>query len=198
VLAQRMYGFGQRHGIEFVYFIDPGGDDDAAALPLPDYIRQQALCYDIAALYDRLSTEHFDHVMHFLSSDIRFTQLIRAALSVPGYVYVGNEGYHDTVALLAERGMISPAQAEVEERAFEMARDAKGFATPTIVASAKGIIAERHVRKRLDKTLQAFAMDIPVLEVPECSVVNFDANALVLQRDIYGQIFAFMEDKHGR
>jgi len=195
VFAQRMHGYGQQQGIEFVYFIDSGGDDDIAAPVLADYVRQLALCYDIAVLYDKLATEHFDAVLHFPSNDPRFTQLLRAALSVPGYVYISQQGYHDVVALLAEKGMISASQASVEGQAYALAQEAKAFETPTLLTAATGIIVEKPVRGVLDKAVHAFGITAPVVDVPASAQVNHGPRALERQRHVYQQIFAFMEGK---
>lgn len=195
VFAQRMAGYGLQAGIEFVYFIDAGGDDDITATILPDYVRYTSLCYDIGEFYSRIKEEKFDDVIYFLCADTRFPQLIRAALSVPGYAYVGNEGYHDTILKLVERGMISESQALVENRLFAEARKAHTLETPSIIAAMKGIIVERHVAAMLEKTRKQYGMTMPVLKIPECSIINFDADAQRYQRDIYGQLFAFIQGK---
>lgn len=195
VLAQRMYGYGLQAGIEFVYFIDPGGDDDITATVFPDYVRALALCYDIGRFYERTEVDKFDEIIYFLSGDVRFAQLIRAALSVPGYVYIGNEGYHETIARLAEYGMISEQQVAVEHQIYESTHRVHGFESPSLIASADGIIVEKHVAPKLAKTLKLYDLQVPTLTVPECSVVNFDAKAEQYQRDIYGQIFAFIGGK---
>lgn len=196
VFAQRMYGYGLQYGIEFVYFIDPGGDDDVTAEVLPDYIRSLALSYDIESIYEKLREDHFDGVLHFMSSDTRFVHLVRAALSIPGQVYIGNKGYHETIKILKERNMISDSQAAVEDRLYDKAHAKQAFETVSIIAGAQGIIVEKHIRRLLTKALHLFELDAPpTLEVPECSVVNFDAHAVNLQPKVYAQVFSLITGK---
>lgn len=192
VFAQRMYGYGLQHGVEFVYFIDPGGDDEVGATVLADYIRATALCYDVRDIYQKLAQEKFDGVVHFLSGDARFGHALRAALSVPGYVYVGSEGYLPTIEAMAAAQVISPAQFDTEQQLYALAHKKRAFQTPSVLATAKGVIAERHVQKQVQKALDLCGNRAEVLEIPACAVVNFDRNARQNQEDVYRQVIAFI------
>lgn len=195
VFAQRMYGYGLQAGIELVYFIDPGGPDDPTETVLPDYIRSLALVYDIAAVYEKLPELRPSATLHFLANDKRFAKLLRAQLSLPGYTYIGNEGYQAVIEEMAVQGMLSSSQQEAEARLGEAAKRLGGFETPSVLAQAKGVIVERHARRSLEKTLKGFGLHMPLLEVPECEMVNFGPHALGMQKDIYGQLFTFIERK---
>jgi glycosyltransferase involved in cell wall biosynthesis len=195
VFAQRMYGHGLRVGIEFVYFIDPGGDDVIGDTVLPDYIRGIARCYDIDSLYDRLTQESFAEVVHFLSDDTRFIKLLRAALSTQGYIYIGNRDYSATIRALSEFGMQSTKQMEATTQLSNLVAGAHLFHSPALFGAAKGIVTEKHLSSDTKKTLKVFDLDTPTLQVPECSIVNFGNKRRSTQTQVYSEVLAFLEGK---
>jgi glycosyltransferase involved in cell wall biosynthesis len=196
VFAQRMFGYARRENIELVYFIDPGGDDDPTATILSDYVRSVALTYDIKDFLLQSREQKFDEVISFLSSDTRFPYLMRYTLGLDnGYVYVGNEGYRALIEQLADRQMISADQAVAEAQLYEQARAAGAFETVSVLGRSKGVIVEKHVTKRLRKALELFNLTVQCLELPECSIINFDRDAVELQPKAYHQVLSFIEGK---
>lgn len=192
VFAQRMYGYAQREGMELVYFIDPGGDDEIGAPLLPDYIRWLALCYDIDAAYSKLRDESFDGVIHFMKSDERFSKLLRASMSIPGYVYVADDGYANSIQLLQGKGMISQSQAQAESLIAERCRQQQAFEAVSVIAAAKGIIAERPRVKSVERALRAFGVDVPCVEAEPCAAVNNGEQVHAKQQRAYGELLAFI------
>lgn len=180
-LAQRMYGYGLQHGIEFVYFLDPAGDDEIGHTILADYIRGIAECYDIRDLEKQLKLQKFVSIVHFTTDDVRFTAQMHAVLAHPGYVYVGNDNYQRIIEATCQAGMISETQAAAEVSYSAL----KGIVGASFLASAKGIIAEKHVTKRVQETLSQYNVKIPVITVPEATLVMAERDAQTLQKQVF-------------
>ena len=98
----------------------------------------------------------------------------------------------DRLLLYAHPGVYE----ERNERLYDKAHAKQAFETVSIIAGAQGIIVEKHIRRLLTKALHLFELDAPpTLEVPECSVVNFDAHAVNLQPKVYAQVFSLITGK---
>ena len=196
MFAQRMYAYAKRQGYEPVYFIDPGGDDEVGVTEFPDYVRSLALCYDIDRVYEDVRNGSYDAVLHFIKADSRFTKLLRAAMSIPGYVYISDNGYAPLVHALAENGMISAPQAEAEGKISERAHDQKTFDAVSAIVSAKGLIVERQSSKLVDRTLKTFGLKLPALEVVKSNNVNEGDRVYAKQDKAYQEILAFIGGKN--
>ncbi len=187
-LVQRMYGHGLRRGVEFVYFIDPGGEDEIGIKIMADYIRGVAVCYDVQDLEAQLAAQSFDAIVHFLTDDRRFPALLHAALAHPGYMYVGNDDYLPVITTLRDKHMISSSQADAE-KAYSPPH---GLSGASFLANAKGIIAEKHVMKHIKAWLTHYKLSVPLLEVPESAVVMSGRDSRSAQDLVFNQIIDFI------
>lgn len=183
-LAQRMYGYGLQRGIEFVYFIDSGGDDEVGVTVFADYIRGIALCYDIADFEKQLAQTKFASILHFASDDVRFPKLMRAILAHPGFVYIGNDDFLPVINKARDMGIISETQAEAEA-VYSVPKGVRGA---SFLVNAKGIVAENHVAKKVQESCAYYGSKAQVLAVPEAAVTLQEQHAQTLQNQVFNQI----------
>ncbi|HEU4914162.1 MAG TPA: glycosyltransferase family 1 protein [Candidatus Saccharimonadales bacterium] len=193
--AQRMFAYAQRAGVDIVYFIDPGGDDEVGSLIFPDYIRSLALCYDIDRVYAKMRETDFDEILLFPRNDSRFIKLHRAVLSIPGYVYVSDTGYESILKELAEKKMISDSQMSAERLVIRKAHENEAFDGVSMVARAKGLIVERPMMSLVNRALQAFNLKVPVLEVDDSHKVKEGKNVHKKQQQAFGELLTFIGGK---
>ena len=183
VMLQRLHGRALAKGVELVYFIDPGAEDKLGEQFGPDYIRHIARSYDIREAYQHIPNGDFSEVVHMLSGDPQFTQLLRAALSIPGIIYAGQETYLPVFEQLGEEKMISQAQLTAERKAHHLAESKGWFASVSLLARAKGILADTALRDRVEKAAKGLDLSLPIHELAkpgEASELAFDQLLAVL------------------
>ncbi len=193
--AQRMYAYAERAGVELVYFIDPGGDDEVGAVIYPDYVRSLALCYDIDDVYTKLGEASFDGVLHFISNDTRFYKLYRAALSIPGYVYVSETGYGPMIETLAEKRAISESQQTAENMIAQKAKRHKAFDGVSLAGHAKGFIVEHPLASLVDRMFETFNISVPYVVVQGHRNVKEGKDVYTKQQGAYDELLAFIGGK---
>lgn len=194
--AQRMYGFGLQHGIEFTYFLDSGKPDGVGEAFLPDYIRCIAPSYDIGDLYYQLEQQSFAQVLHFVSNDSQFVRTLRAALTVPGYIYIADDDFGALFAALSDKQYCSPDQAAAEARLLELERQQQLLPAGSLLGLARGVIVERPVADIVQRTVKQLKLSIPVLATPVSEDIIAADDAWRGQDRAYEALFTFLQKEH--
>ncbi|HSX27971.1 MAG TPA: glycosyltransferase family 1 protein [Candidatus Saccharimonadales bacterium] len=193
-IAQRLYGYALRAGIELVYFIDPGKVDDSSQKLAPDYVRWVAQSYDICEVYHRLQTQEFSKVLHFVSNDPQYMQLFRGALTIPGILYVAQSDFWPAVQQLAKKKLISEDQLVVEARLHQAAEKGSFFDGASLLGNAQAVVAQKSIAKKVRRALSAHKITLPVFETPSSDFLTEPEHALKRQAEVFPELLKFIKE----